>query len=43
MIDFTVLTMTECVRWESVTRPLDRLLAAETGVPVELGISHQTP
>ena len=43
MIDFTRATDTVLTRWESVTRPLDRLQTLVSELDVALGISHQTP
>ena len=43
LIDFNHSTGIEGNGWESVTRPLDRLLSGDYKRRRELGISHQTP
>ena len=43
LIDFPDVRNILKERWESVTRPLDRLLGEREGFKLALGISHQTP
>ena len=43
MIDFKELGRKYFSNWDSVTRPLDRLLTFNADVWGALGFSHQTP
>ena len=43
LIDFEAMSNRALSRWDSVTRPLDRLRHLALEVAAQLGFSHQTP